>query len=207
MPEERLARLVIEINGELPVYRYRDFLTAIDFAYNYLFVGTEALEDLARGQNNLASMFADEKKKLARLVPVRNRLILDAAEFHSPGIFSLKGSGEIVEQIRLYLQDRHTRRQDREIREPADRRRLELENQIKETDLIRARIAAARDAGASEDDLQMIRHRMFGLPLRGLDAYQDHNVIASASIEDAEVDSPDQAHLLGGGSEDMEDSN
>ena len=207
MPEERLARLVIEINGELPVYRYRDFLTAIDFAYNYLFVGTEALEDLARGQNDLASMFANEKKKLARLVPARNRLTLDAAEFHSPGIFSLKGSGEILEQIRLYLQDRHTRREDREIREPAERRRLELENQIRETDLLRARIAAAKDAGASEDDLQMIRHRMFGLPLRGLDAYQDNNVIASASIEDAEADSAGQDHLMSGGSDESDASN
>jgi hypothetical protein len=86
---------------------------------------------------------------LSILVLPEERLILEKAEFASPGFVEVLGSLNPLEVIRNYLQDRHRRRQDREYREEAERRRLNLENAILEIEAIRGRINLARELGAT----------------------------------------------------------
>jgi hypothetical protein len=194
MPNDRDDEIAISVDGGFPLYRYRDLFTAIDYAYNYVYVGLRLLEASSLHGGHFESFYAEENKRFGRHVPMHDRLILSAAEFHSPGYFSLKGSGEILKQIRLYIQDRHKRRQDREIREPAERRRLELQNQLMETELLGQRLQIARENGLSAEETQQIVRRMFVNPLTRLDPFQNQGVL----LGDSEVASdrllPGNAH-------------
>jgi len=68
------------------------------------------------------------------LVPVATppKDLLEIASFsiHSPGFWEVLGGLNPLQQIREYLNDRHKRRQDREFREAAEKKKLEIENEL-----------------------------------------------------------------------------
>ena len=82
--------------------------------------------------------------------------------------------------IRQYLNDRHERRKDREYRESAEERRLQLENMKLENEVIAGRIEIAKELGATENDLVPLLNEMVNKPLLGLDRHQEKNVIEHA---------------------------
>ena len=58
-----------------------------------------------------------------------------------------------LEVVRKYLNDRHERRKDRDYRERAEERRLQLENLQTENEVLEQRIKIAKELGATENDL------------------------------------------------------
>lgn len=171
----------------------RDFLAALDMVYNYGYVALLMLSDPELRSRELQKLDAEPERRFGRLVPPGERLLLYSAELQSPGFWSVFGNKSVLEQIRLYLNDRHERRKDREYREPAERKSLELDNKLKEAkvglelgNLLQQRIDLARETGASEDDIQLIVERFLSLPLRSLDQFEDQSVIGSTHMIDEE---------------------
>ena len=76
--------------------------------------------------------------------------MLQRVQLTSPGFWEFLGTLSPLEVMRNALNDRHRRRQDREYREEAERRRLDLQNDYLETEVLRDRIALAREAGLSD---------------------------------------------------------
>jgi DNA-directed RNA polymerase specialized sigma subunit len=90
------------------------------------------------------------------------------------------------------LNDRHTRRQDREYREDAERRRLALENLSRENQVLAERIRIAKEIGATERDLTRLLDNFVFKPLLSLDHHQDSGVIGATELSpmDDEEDEP-----------------
>jgi len=84
-----------------------------------------------------------------RYIAPENELILRSVELASPGLLEFLGALNPLTFIRDMLNDRHARRQDRDYREQAERRSLELDNMLKENNLIRERLELAREFGLS----------------------------------------------------------
>jgi predicted NACHT family NTPase len=98
-----------------------------------------------------------------------------------------------LEVLRKAINDRHERRKDREYRESAERRRLELENQIQETELISKRITMARELGATKRDLAPLLNELVYRPILRLDRSQDRGVITYAELPDRDDEQQDHS--------------
>lgn len=119
---------------------------------------------------------------VASLVPGRDRLVLHSARFESPGFWEFLGALNPLEVIRQYLNDRHERRRDREYRDAAEARRLDLENCLLENRVLRERIEIAKSLGATDSDLAPLLNELVYRPLRALNVAQDEGFIKSAVI-------------------------
>ena len=62
--------------------------------------------------------------------PPKDLLEIASISIHSPGFWEVLGGLNPLQQIREYLNDRHKRRQDREFREAAEKKKLEIENEL-----------------------------------------------------------------------------
>lgn len=78
----------------------------------------------------------------------------------SPGFWVFGGNGKLLEAIRQILADRHSRRQDREYREPAEEEKLSLENErarlenmLLAQNVVKGDIAILRKAGKSPEEI------------------------------------------------------
>lgn len=108
----------------------------------------------------------------------------------SPGFWVFGGNGKILEFIRGILADRHTRRQDRDYREAAEKdklglenERIRLENGALVRELVDGDIKRIRDAGISEEEIA-----------KQLESLLDSSVVLVASA--ARVIEPETARLL-----------
>jgi hypothetical protein len=126
------------------------------------------------------SMWELTHEQIASLVPQSEQLILSSVQLTSPGFWQFNGLGEALETIRKYLNDRHDRRKDKEYRESAERRRLEAENVIKESEAMSARIRNLRELGATDKDLEPLLKQFVYKPLTALGRHQDNGVIEDA---------------------------
>ncbi|HLK09945.1 MAG TPA: hypothetical protein VKW76_01040 [Candidatus Binatia bacterium] len=201
---------VLRIQGELGVRleEVREHLARLEHAYNSIYAFERIIasaERLAqRGPwpaplfgldpfgwpgfpirtGRLLSSWPPSPAVVASVVPGRDRLVLQAARFESPGFWDFLRSLNPLEVIRQYLNDRHERRRDREYREAAEARRLDLENRLLENRVIRERIDIARSLGAADSDLTPLLNELVHRPLRALNGAQDEGVIESAAITD-----------------------
>jgi hypothetical protein len=121
-------------------------------------------------------------EEVASFVPGTEQLILAAVILGSPGFWEFLGTLNPLEVLRKYLSDRHERRKDREYRESAERRRLELENMHLESEVISERVRIAKEIGATDRDLAPLLNVLIDKPLEALDRYQDKGVIEHAEI-------------------------
>jgi hypothetical protein len=92
-------------------------------------------------------------EEVASFVPRTEQLVLYAVSLASPGFCEFLGTLNPLEVLPKYLSDRHERRKDREYRESAERRRLELENLSLESRVLSERIRIAKEIGATDRDL------------------------------------------------------
>jgi hypothetical protein len=122
------------------------------------------------------------QQAVASLVPPTERLILAAVELSSPGAWEFLGNLNPLEVVRKYLNDRHERRKDRDYRERAEERRLQLENLRTENEVLEQRIRIAKELGATESDLAPLLNELVIKPLNALGAYQDKGLIEGAEI-------------------------
>jgi len=121
-------------------------------------------------------------EEVASFVPHAEQLVLSAVNLASPGFWEFLGTLNPLEVLRKYLNDRHERRKDREYRELAERRRLELENLSRESRFLSERIRIAKEIGATDRDLAPLLNELVYKPLALLDRYQDKNVIEHTEI-------------------------
>jgi hypothetical protein len=141
-------------------------------------------------------------RRAARIVEPDSRLRLHAVELHSPGDWKFIGDLIAVDAIRKWFQDKHERRKDREYREAAEARRLELENEMKRSDIdnrelenelrrmeiLKSKIDIAKQMGATEEDLRPLLRNLFYKPLKKLERYSD--IVDSVEVradDDTEV--------------------
>jgi hypothetical protein len=197
---------ILRIQGEsgLRVTDVRDYLARLEHAYNsvYAFEYTiSAADRLARRWHGpifafdpfgwpspptrvgrLFSSWPPSQEAIASVIPTRDRLVLRAARFESPGFWEFLGTLNPLEVIRQYLKDRHERKRDQAYRDAAEARRLELENHLLENRVIRERVELAKSLGASDSDLVPLINELVYRPLRGLNASQDEGMIDSAEV-------------------------
>src|SRR5437867_5085114 len=192
---------VLRIQGELGVRvaDVREYLTRLEHAYNSVYAferAIEAAERFARRWHGpvfvvdpfdwaalptragrLSSVWPPSPEAIASVVAARDRLVLRTARFESPGFWEFLGTLNPLEVIRQYLKDRHDRRRDRDYRDAAEARRLDLENRLLENRVIRERVEIARSLGASDSQLTPLLNELVYRPLRTLNPSQDEGVI------------------------------
>jgi len=122
-------------------------------------------------------------EEVSSLVPHSEQLVLSAVQLSSPGFWEFLGKINPLEVIRIYLNDRHERRKDREYRESAEERRLRLENLKLENEVISGRVKIAKELGATDRDLAPLLNGLVNKPLLALDQHQDKGVIEHAEVK------------------------
>lgn len=185
----------------------REYLAQLEHAYNSIYTFEALVEAYKRAARHIPSRFYElgtfygfplalggrmrflvswppTPDTVAAVVLPRHRLVVHAVRLESPGFWDFVGKLNPLEVLRLYLNDRHERRKDREYREAAEARKLELENQILESKVLRERIEIARELGATEQDLAPLLNELVYRPLAALDRHQDRGVIEAAEILD-----------------------
>ena len=202
MPEQ--ARLRIHSYGDIEVDLVVAYLNDVRHAYNSILVFKSSLDRLVRASREMPFPYwfggglgwpllssrgfrvprewPLEPVQVASFIPRTEQLVLAAVTLTSPGFWEFLGSLNPLEVLRKYLNDRHERRKDREYRETAERRRLEIENFERETHAIAERVRLGKEIGATDTDLAPLLNEFVHKPLRALDRYQDRAVIEHAEI-------------------------
>jgi hypothetical protein len=115
-------------------------------------------------------------------------LELTQVEIHSPGFFEFLGMLNPLNTIREYLNDRHERLKDKRYREPLEREKLILENELlshqirkEELDILGSELEMMREHGFDEDYLRQYVWQSIGQPLARLARHQDTQLIGRAS--------------------------
>lgn len=145
------------------------------------FFGPEELFGLLQLETNpaLHPDFADH-------VLPEYQLALRRVSIQSPGFWEFVGGLNPLQQLREYLKDRHERRKDHEYREPAEKDRLRLDNELlqrlileKETSILRDQLAIMREFGFGDAELRQFIWSRLGPPLSRLGRHQDSGLIAA----------------------------
>ena len=194
--------LRIHGEGRLEVEALRKYLLDLEFAYNsiYLFgLTVTRAERFARRyppdivwayelpfgfagitRGRFSRDWPPSHSVVASTVPMRERLTVHRIQISSPGVWEFLGNLSAFEVIRQFLNDRHERRKDKEYKETAEARRLQLENMKLENEVLRARIGIAKELGATEQDLAPLLNELVFRPLLALEPHQDRGVAESA---------------------------
>ncbi|AXV74049.1 hypothetical protein CJO75_12655 [Ralstonia solanacearum] len=188
------AQLRIHGFGDVEVRFTTEFLVDLEKAYDSIFLFESLMDDIGRFPRYLDVYPADRAwwlrhrlgnahlAEVATEVPLADRLVLSGVRLNSPGFWHFLGALNPLEVIRNYLNDRHERRKDRDYRESAEHRRLQLENLKRENEVIADRIRLARDLGATDRDLAAMLDQFVHRPLLALDRHQDRGVIERAEV-------------------------
>jgi hypothetical protein len=205
MPEEQ-GRLKVYGRGDVEVGEIVRYLADLKFAYESIVVFEAITDSIQRAERefpfrlypfgyalgwSLARTRAGRPtrdwppspEEITLLVPMSEQLVLLATRLESPGFWEFLGNLNPLEVLRKYLNDRHERRKDREYRQPAEARRLYLENMLLESKVIGERIRVLREAGATNRDLAPLLNGLLHAPLRKLDSHLDNNVIEHAEVK------------------------
>jgi hypothetical protein len=205
MPER--GRLRIHGDGEVEVELIAAYLTDLKRAYDSIVLFESIIDGLERTARDFPFPFPRypfgllagwpvarrrglrhirdwplSPDEVASFVPVSEQLTLSAVQLSSPGFWEFLGTLNPLEVIRKYVSDRHERRKDKEYRESAETRRLELENLSLETKVIAERVSLAKELGATNRDLAPLLNELIYRPLTNLDRFQDHGAITYAEI-------------------------
>ena len=203
--EEADRILRIYGHGQIEAVRIRQFLADYEHSYSSISVFMNMLSEesldmdrrfrLSRGypflyhDASLTKNFNEWPPKRGEIeshASLEDGLIIEAVRLESPGFWDFLGKLNPLEVTRKYLNDRHERRKDREYRESAERRKLELENLKLENEVIRERIDMARSVGVSEKELSPLFDTLVANPLRLLDRHQDGHLIEQAEWRESE---------------------
>jgi hypothetical protein len=94
-----------------------------------------------------------------------DRLMVHRVVLRSPGFWEVFGSLSPLEVVRKFLNDHHERRKDRDYRECAERRRLEIENALRELEVVKE-IARLEEEYGSRVVPPGIRQRVWAAEVR-----------------------------------------
>lgn len=210
LPDETFAFLVVHSHAEprQTVHRITDFLNALEEAYNGLVIFDSLLEGYASTDNEQLRRARlrdlrrfgqllttrESLRRAASLINSKSRLRVEAIEIGSPDLLSFIGQLLPFESIRKYLQDRHERLKDREYREAAEARKLNLDNemktkeiedrtlsnQLKRMEVFDKQIDIAKKLGATEEDFEPLLRNLIYNPLKRLEKFDD--IIESVDV-------------------------
>lgn len=203
MPTQGILR--VHGHGEVEVELVIAYLADLKHAYNSIILFETIIDGLERTSRDFHSPrypfglylewpaarrrgfghireWPPSPQEVASHVPASEQLILSAVRLSSPGSWDFLGTLNPLEVLRKYLSDRHERRKDKEYRETAERRKLDLENTLLENRVISERIGIARELGATKRDLAPLLNELVYRPIQRLDRSQDQGVITHAEI-------------------------
>ncbi len=204
MPQKQ-GKIRIHGHGEIEVALVEEYLADLKHAYDSLIAFESVMDGLKRVSREFPFPFyptgmmygwplgprravryvrdwPPTTEEVSSLVPHSEQLVLSAVQLSSPGFWEFLGKINPLEVIRLYLNDRHERRKDREYRESAEERRLRLENLKLENEVIAGRVKIAKELGATDRDLAPLLNELVNKPLLALDRHQDKGVIENVEI-------------------------
>lgn len=100
------------------------------------------------------------------------RLELSRVSIKSPGFWEFLGALNPLQQLREFLKDRHERRKDHEYREPAEKEKLKLDNELlqkiileKENSILHDQLSMMKEFGISDEEIRQIIWSRLGIPL------------------------------------------
>ncbi len=173
------------------VYRY---LNALEYAYNSAYVLDSIIgqaEELSKLYKRLpiplknilwGNWWPPNTEKIASLVPDENRLKLCSVQLKSSYFWDFMGKLNPLKVLQAYLSAQCKQKNGREYREKKEIGKLELENELLETNPIGKKLELLKQMGVTSQDLSLLKDRLLRRPLRGLNKYQDQVMIASAEI-------------------------
>ena len=195
------GRLRVRSEGGHPVGDVLDLLNAFNAAYDGLSLFNMVLEGYVNGSVAGNSRISRGRwlrfisrltdYGLKRELNYGQQLILASVELSSPGFWEFMGTLMPLEVLRRYLDDRHRRRQDRAYREGREDRRLQLENMLLENQVIRGRIAAARQLGMTNGDISQLLERFIVEPFRLIDQVETRGMILPGEAGETEPEQQD----------------
>lgn len=146
---------------------------------------------LSHWQNILVAETSEKNLHVAdENVQIGDRFIFTGARISSPGFWEFIAKLNPLEVIRLYLNDRHERRKDKEYREGLEEENLYLQNELIRNKLMRERLEMLREFRSDGDSRELIMSHLLGRPaerliyqpLSQLGAMQDKGLISTAEI-------------------------
>lgn len=189
----------MQSEGGWPVSDTIELLRAFKAAYEGILILEIVLEGFAprrqrysaprapilnnRGLNLSSALWELPDEALARFLGPDDQLMLRRVELSSPGFWEFAGALNPLEVLRMYLNDRHRRRQDHAYRETHEQRRLALENLLLENQVLRERIAMAQEFGLSNQDVTQLLNRLVYEPLRQVDIIDARGMVLSGGNE------------------------
>jgi hypothetical protein len=210
MPPEYPRRVLrISSEGGVRLLEVRELLEALETAYNGALIFQQTLlawqNRLLPGLGHFAevqSLYGPwsnsvtvgkrakpvllAKESFDSLVSRKNHLILVRVVLESPGSWDIAGIGSALEVVRKFIVDRSERRKDREYREPLERQRLILENDVLRMKALNDRIQLAKQLGATDEDLAPLINELLFKPLDELGRFQDSGLITGANLLEAD---------------------
>lgn len=211
MPDQERGHLRVNSSGGLLVTDYVEFLEAIRSAYNGLLAIAAILDGYSEPTRlrrfatppvwelnilpyQSISPYDLSSGAVASLIRPQDQLVLSRAQFSSPGFLEFAGLLNPLQVIRGFIDDCHRRRQDREYREASERRRLEIQNDMLETEMLRQRFELAREIGVPEHHLAQLTNRLVYEPMRKIEVLYATGVIQPPPL-DERTDGPDERPL------------
>ncbi|WP_157579171.1 hypothetical protein [Spirosoma montaniterrae] len=195
MPTENTT-LRINANRAGTVKEITDYLFDLENAYNCLYVfddflGVVSPNSYSRRRSkfffyelglSLAPNFKlDNSNEF--LLP-EHRMVISKINIQSPGFWEVLGTLNPLQQIREYLNDRHSRGKDLRWREQSEKEKAMLENELIQRQIFEAdnrtmkeRISIFRDLGFSDQEIRQIIWTNVGKPLMELGKHQDNGLI------------------------------
>jgi hypothetical protein len=196
MPDQASAILRVHSAGGATVQEIQSFLGALEYSYNSAYVFEVIIDWLIRDERFFREFgdFSLLGRRLYRLrtpnspfllqeingspdhrraiVPAGSHLILKMVSIRSPGVWDFLGKLNPLEVLRLYLNDRHERRKDIRYREHAEAEKLRLENNLRQIEVFRQKLATLRELGVTDEELAPLKNRLLHKPLEGMAQYK-----------------------------------
>ncbi|MFD8328818.1 hypothetical protein [Streptomyces lydicus] len=186
--------LRIESRAGILVRDFREMLLSIENAYNGIsrlyeiaetspphMVGTKAIH-VRGGPMEIFNARREYGDNPIELDATWYELALVSAKLESPGFLEFLGALNPLECIRRYLCDRHARRQDKEYREPAEKRGLDAENLLKEATALKEWVAVLQQLGFSPTEIREVIEQHLKQPMRELMKCQDRTLIGKVEL-------------------------
>lgn len=161
--------------GDCSVEDLRELLRVLDASYHAVArvelaayevaAALQVFEDYGPRALWRATLSGGEVPPVSPSAIAADRLIVHRVVLRSPGFWEVFGSLNPLEVVRKFLNDHHERRKDRDYREGAERRRLEIENALGELEVV-GEIARLEERYGSRAVPPGIRQRVWAAEVR-----------------------------------------
>lgn len=177
--------LTIHASGQVPLVWVRMYLDAIESAYNALvFLEEDAGQFVRIASIDNAYARSQALSKAAFSPSFSSRaLVLRRVHLESPGTWEFFGKLSPLETLREFINDRH-RRKIENAKLPHEIQALQLDNKLRELDVIQKQIEIAKSAGISQRRLKSMMRVLIDRPLNELATAEQNGTIEQADLHE-----------------------